>query len=78
MGISVQASGIGVQTDKYYLINLNADPSMSELLVCYLKEYTRIGRPDTAVPQVKPSLLIKPHLFDTPTLGYSVTRFRYS
>lgn len=54
MGISVQASGIGVQTDKYYLINLNADPSMSELLVCYLKEFTRIGRPDTQVPQVNP------------------------
>ena len=37
MGISVQASGIGVQADKYYLVNLNADPSMNELLVCYLK-----------------------------------------
>ena len=37
MGISVQASGIGVQVDKYYLVNLNADPSMNELLVCYLK-----------------------------------------
>ena len=37
MGISVQASGIGVQVDKFYLVNLNADPSMNELLVCYLK-----------------------------------------
>lgn len=52
MGISVQESGIGVQTDKYYLINLNADPSMNELLVCYLKEYTRIGRPSHSVQQV--------------------------
>lgn len=37
MGISVQAAGIGVQKDKFYLVNLNADPSMNELLVCYLK-----------------------------------------
>ncbi|XP_019849545.1 PREDICTED: kinesin-like protein KIF13B [Amphimedon queenslandica] len=51
MGISVQESGIGVQKDKYYLINLNADPSMNELLVCYLKSYTRIGRPGHTVLQ---------------------------
>ena len=37
MGISVQAAGIGVQVDKFYLVNLNADPAMNELLVCYLK-----------------------------------------
>ena len=39
MGISVQAAGIGVQVDKFYMVNLNADPSMNELLVCYLKVY---------------------------------------
>ena len=37
MGISVKSAGIGVQRDKFYLVNLNADPIMSELLVCYLK-----------------------------------------
>ena len=37
MGISVKSAGIGVQKDKFYLVNLNADPIMSELLVCYLK-----------------------------------------
>ena len=37
MGISVLSAGIGVQRDKFYLVNLNADPNMSELLVCYLK-----------------------------------------
>ena len=52
MGISVQAAGIGVQMDKFYLVNLNADPSMNALLVCYLKEYTRIGRPQADKPQV--------------------------
>jgi kinesin family protein 13 len=37
MGISIQSSGIKVEKDKYYLVNLNADPSMNELLVYYLK-----------------------------------------
>uniref|UniRef100_A0A1I8P0E7 Kinesin-like protein KIF13A n=1 Tax=Stomoxys calcitrans TaxID=35570 RepID=A0A1I8P0E7_STOCA len=43
MGISVQASGIMVEKNKYYLVNLNADPSLNELLVYYLKERTLIG-----------------------------------
>lgn len=37
MGISIQASGIKVEKNKYYLVNLNADPSLNELLVYYLK-----------------------------------------
>ena len=37
MGISVQTSGIKVEQGKYYLVNLNADPSLNELLVYYLK-----------------------------------------
>ena len=37
MGISVQSSGIAVQSGKFYLVNLNADPSLNELLVYYLK-----------------------------------------
>lgn len=37
MGISVQASGIKVEKNKFYLVNLNADPSLNELLVYYLK-----------------------------------------
>ncbi|XP_055686060.1 kinesin-like protein KIF13A isoform X2 [Lutzomyia longipalpis] len=43
MGISVQASGIMVEKNKYYLVNLNADPSLNELLVYYLKERTLVG-----------------------------------
>nr|XP_045609913.1 kinesin-like protein KIF13A isoform X3 [Procambarus clarkii] len=46
MGISVQASGISVEKNKYYLVNLNADPSLNEMLVYYLKERTLVGRPD--------------------------------
>lgn len=37
MGISVQTSGIRVEKEKFYLVNLNADPAMNELLVYYLK-----------------------------------------
>ncbi|XP_033100140.1 kinesin-like protein KIF13A isoform X3 [Anneissia japonica] len=47
MGISVQASGIKVERNKCFLVNLNADPSLNELLVYYLKEHTLVGRPET-------------------------------
>ncbi|PAA86959.1 hypothetical protein BOX15_Mlig023364g1 [Macrostomum lignano] len=43
MGVSVQASGIRVDSSSCYLVNLNADPSLNELLVYYLKERTCIG-----------------------------------
>lgn len=43
MGISVQASGIMVEKNKYYLVNLNADPSLNEMLVYYLKDHTLVG-----------------------------------
>ena len=56
MGISVQASGIGVQPDKFYLVNLNADPTMNELLVCYLKVgavvSTKATPPDPHPPNI--------------------------
>ncbi|XP_046734684.1 kinesin-like protein KIF13A isoform X3 [Diprion similis] len=51
MGISVQASGIQVEKSKYYLVNLNADPSLNELLVYYLKERTLVGGRSAATPQ---------------------------
>ena len=37
MGICVQSSGISVEKNKFYLVNINPDPSMNELLVYYLK-----------------------------------------
>lgn len=43
MGISIQDSGIKVEKNKYYLVNLNADPHLNELLVYYLKERTIVG-----------------------------------
>ena len=45
VGISVDASGISVEKDKFFLVNLNSDPSLNELLVYYLKEgRTAVGR----------------------------------
>ncbi|XP_050681890.1 kinesin-like protein KIF13B [Leptidea sinapis] len=60
MGISVQASGIKVEKNKYYLVNLNADPSLNELLVYYLKERTLVGADKSADIQLS-GLGIQPH-----------------
>lgn len=44
LGISVQSSGIRVEANRHFLVNLNADPSLNELLVYYLKDsVTRVG-----------------------------------
>ncbi|XP_072548602.1 kinesin-like protein KIF13A isoform X4 [Salminus brasiliensis] len=43
MGISLESSGIKVGEDKCFLVNLNADPALNELLVYYLKEHTLVG-----------------------------------
>ncbi|XP_054637391.1 kinesin-like protein KIF13A isoform X1 [Dunckerocampus dactyliophorus] len=43
MGISLETSGIKVGEDKSFLVNLNADPALNELLVYYLKELTHVG-----------------------------------
>jgi len=51
MGISVQDSGIGVKEGRYFLVNLNADPSLNELLVYYLKPHTLVVRHNAITPQ---------------------------
>ena len=51
MGISVQSSGIKVEKNKYFLVNLNDDPSLNELLVYYLKEQTLVGRAGADIEQ---------------------------
>ncbi|KAI1886203.1 hypothetical protein AGOR_G00211570 [Albula goreensis] len=43
MGISLESSGIKVGEDKCFLVNLNADPALNELLVYYLKDHTLVG-----------------------------------
>lgn len=36
IGICVAETGIKVEKDRFYLVNLNADPSLNELLVYYI------------------------------------------
>ncbi|XP_053315234.1 kinesin-like protein KIF13B [Spea bombifrons] len=47
LGISLQSSGIKVGDNKCFLVNLNADPALNELLVYYLKDHTLIGSNDS-------------------------------
>ncbi|XP_076011532.1 kinesin-like protein KIF13B isoform X2 [Genypterus blacodes] len=47
LGISLQSSGIKVGDDKSFLVNLNADPALNELLVYYLKKHTKVGSADS-------------------------------
>merc|ERR1719239_2115916 len=44
MGVHVESGGIKVEAGKHFLVNLSPDPSLSELLVYYLKPITRVGR----------------------------------
>ncbi len=41
-----------MEKDKFFLVNLNSDPSLNELLVYYLKDLTRIGRATGGDPSV--------------------------
>ncbi|KAF7704029.1 kinesin-like protein KIF13B isoform X3 [Silurus meridionalis] len=47
LGISLQSSGIRVGEDKCFMVNLNADPALNELLVYYLKDHTMVGSADS-------------------------------
>ena len=52
LGISLTGGGIAVDMTKSYLINLNADPAMNEMLVYYLKDTaTTIGTKNAATHQ---------------------------
>eukprot|EP00036_Acanthoecidae_sp_10tr_P019566 CAMPEP_0206302004 /NCGR_PEP_ID=MMETSP0106_2-20121207/8501_1 /ASSEMBLY_ACC=CAM_ASM_000206 /TAXON_ID=81532 /ORGANISM="Acanthoeca-like sp., Strain 10tr" /LENGTH=1711 /DNA_ID=CAMNT_0053732761 /DNA_START=15 /DNA_END=5147 /DNA_ORIENTATION=- len=52
MGIHVAGSAIAVDITKSYLVNINADPSLNEMLVYYLKdEKTLIGTKEAGAQQ---------------------------
>ena len=68
MGISVQSSGIAVEKSKFYLVNLNADPSMNELLVYYLK----VRAIDTSEIE---STVLKKHADSTSFIFYNYNFF---
>jgi len=38
MGIMVAEAGIKVEHGRFYLMNLNADPSMNEMLVYHVRD----------------------------------------
>ncbi|XP_076811338.1 kinesin-like protein KIF13A [Clavelina lepadiformis] len=52
MGISLETSGIKVEKTKCFLVNLNADPSLNELLVYYLKPHTLVGNSEESDMQL--------------------------
>ena len=55
MGISVESSGIKVDKEKYFLVNLNADPSLNELLVYYIQSDCLVGKGD---PNTHPDIVL--------------------
>ncbi|CAH0562408.1 unnamed protein product [Brassicogethes aeneus] len=59
MGISIQDSGIKVEKNKYYLVNLNADPYLNEMLVYYLKEHTVVGGKSYGNDGVEPDIQLQ-------------------
>lgn len=52
MGLSLEKSGIKVEKTKCFLVNLNADPSLNELLVYYMKPVTIVGQNDDSDMQL--------------------------
>ena len=61
MGISVESSGIKVDKERFFLVNLNADPSLNELLVYYIHGDCLVGKGDPNVVPGKYCLLIGQH-----------------
>ncbi|XP_078085577.1 kinesin-like protein KIF13B isoform X3 [Mustelus asterias] len=63
LGISLQSSGIKVGDDKCFLVNLNADPALNELLVYYLKNHTLVGSDDSQDIQLCGMGILPEHCF---------------
>ncbi|GMT33536.1 hypothetical protein PFISCL1PPCAC_24833, partial [Pristionchus fissidentatus] len=47
IGISIESSGIKVEKNRFYLVNLNSDPTMNELLVYYINNSAFVGSGET-------------------------------
>jgi hypothetical protein len=45
MGLSINKGGVAIDKDKFYLVNLNEDPSMSDMLMYFLKVSERALAP---------------------------------
>uniref|UniRef100_A0AC35TU92 Kinesin motor domain-containing protein n=1 Tax=Rhabditophanes sp. KR3021 TaxID=114890 RepID=A0AC35TU92_9BILA len=59
IGIALTGSGIKVEKDRFYLVNLNADPSMNELLVYYINEKSVIGASEQIDNGMKNDILLQ-------------------
>eukprot|EP00730_Choanoeca_flexa_P008373 TRINITY_DN12479_c1_g1_i1.p1 TRINITY_DN12479_c1_g1~~TRINITY_DN12479_c1_g1_i1.p1 ORF type:complete len:1393 (+),score=432.09 TRINITY_DN12479_c1_g1_i1:2-4180(+) len=58
MGLSIKKAGVAIDKDKFYLVNLNEDPSLSDMLIYYLKlESTIVGSGGKDVPS--PDILLQ-------------------
>ncbi|XP_030626800.1 kinesin-like protein KIF13B [Chanos chanos] len=75
LGISLQSSGIRVMEDKCFLVNLNADPALNELLVYYLKDHTLVGSDNSQDIQLCGMAIQAEHcVIDiTPDMGVTLT-----
>lgn len=83
MGISLETSGIKVGEDKCFLVNLNADPALNELLVYYLKvrqiykKKSRLILLYTDQPQYKTCPCLVEHYIEFQELKKEVDIFLY-
>ncbi|CAD5230171.1 unnamed protein product [Bursaphelenchus okinawaensis] len=59
IGISVADAGIKVEKDRFYLVNLNADPSLNELLVYYINQEAVIGSAESTDSELKVDFLLQ-------------------
>uniref|UniRef100_A0A1I7SLJ5 Kinesin motor domain-containing protein n=1 Tax=Bursaphelenchus xylophilus TaxID=6326 RepID=A0A1I7SLJ5_BURXY len=59
IGISVADAGIKVEKDRFYLVNLNADPSLNELLVYYINQKAVIGSAESTDSELKVDFLLQ-------------------
>ncbi|KAK2508828.1 hypothetical protein MC885_021689 [Smutsia gigantea] len=78
LGISLQSSGIKVGDDKCFLVNLNADPALNELLVYYLKEHTLIGSADSQDIQLCGMGILPEHcIIDITSEGQNICKWLF-
>uniref|UniRef100_A0A915DR28 Kinesin-like protein n=1 Tax=Ditylenchus dipsaci TaxID=166011 RepID=A0A915DR28_9BILA len=57
IGICVAESGIKMEKDRFYLVNLNADPSLNELLVYYINQKAIVGSNESSGQSSSPDQL---------------------
>ncbi|CEF68768.1 Kinesin-73 [Strongyloides ratti] len=59
IGIALTGSGIKVEKDRFYLVNLNADPAMNELLVYYINQMAYVGCSESSENGIKNDFVLQ-------------------